>query len=89
MILSVRVNETTLSVALADGRKVSAPIGWYPRLSRGTQEVRNSWRLTPQGQGIHWPDLDEDIRLEDLLAGRMSGECQASFKNWLGQRPVA
>jgi hypothetical protein len=80
------VTDDTLTVELSDGRSISAPLAWYPRLLHGTVEERGRWRLIGQGRGIHWPDLDEDIRVEDLLAGRPSGESQPSFKKWLGQR---
>ncbi len=84
---SVRVSSDTLSMELTDGRAISVPVAWYPRLSHGTTEERNHWRLIGNGRGIHWPDLDEDISVENLLAGRPSGESQASLKRWLDQRP--
>ena len=80
------VNDDTLSVELTDGRTISVPVAWYPRLSHGTAEQRNHWRLIGNGRGIHWPDLDEDISVENLLAGKPSGESQSSFKRWLNQR---
>lgn len=83
---SVRVNEDTLSVELSDGRAISVPVAWFPRLSHGTAEERNHWRLIGSGRGIHWPDLDEDISVENLLAGQPSAESQTSFKRWLDQR---
>lgn len=82
----VRVNADALTVELADGRVLSAPIGWFPRLSHGTTDERNHWRLIGGGRGIHWPNLDEDISVENLLAGKPSGESQTSFKKWLKQR---
>ena len=82
----VQVGEATLSVDLSDGRAISVPLAWYPRLSHGTAEERNDWRLIGGGRGIHWPRLDEDVSVEGLLAGRPSGESQASFKRWLGER---
>lgn len=82
----VHLSEETLSVELTDGRTISAPVAWYPRLSHGTTEERNHWRLVGGGRGIHWPDLDEDISVENLLAGKPSGESQASFKRWLKER---
>src|SRR3990172_1158664 len=84
--LSVRVTEDTLSVDLADGRTVQVPLAWYPRLLHGTRQERNHWRLIGRGVGIHWPDLDEDISVEGLLAGKPSGESQRSFKRWLENR---
>jgi hypothetical protein len=82
----VEVTGDTLSVNLSDGRTISVPLGWYPRLAHATAEERRNWRLIGQGQGIHWEDLDEDISVEGLLAGRPSGEGQASFKRWLESR---
>ena len=82
----VTVTEDTLTVDLVDGRTVSVPLGWYPRLLHGTPEERTHWRLIGGGEGIHWPDLDEDIRVENLLAGNPSGESQRSLKRWLEGR---
>ena len=82
----VHLSDDTLSVELADGRAISVPVAWYPRLSHGTVEQRNHWHLIGNGRGIHWPDLDEDISVENLLAGKSSGESQASFKAWLEGR---
>jgi len=82
----VEVTGDTLSVDLSDGRTISVPLGWYPRLAHATVEERRNWRLIGQGQGIHWEDLDEDVSVEGLLAGRPSGEGQASFKRWLESR---
>ena len=73
-------------VELADGRTISAPLGWYPRLQHGTNAERKNWRLVGRGEGIHWPDLDEDISVENILAGKPSGESQSSFQRWLEQR---
>ena len=80
------VSDDTLSVNLSDGRTISVPVAWYPRLSHGTSAQRDHWRLIGNGRGIHWPDLDEDVSVENLLAGHPSGESQASFKRWLDQR---
>jgi len=82
----VRVTDDTLSVDLADGRSISVPLAWYPRLMHATPRERSNWRLVGKGQGIHWQDLDEDISVEGLLAGRPSGESQTSFKKWLEKR---
>ena len=81
-----QVNDDTLSVDLSDGRTISVPLAWYPRLSHGTSDERDHWRLIGNGRGIHWPDLDEDISVENLLADQPSGESQTSFKRWLDQR---
>jgi len=83
---SVLVSQDALSVELSDGRTISAPLAWYPRLLHGSAKERRNWRLIGRGQGIHWKDLDEDISVEGLLAGRTSGESQASFKKWLEAR---
>ena len=73
-------------VDLTDGRTVSVPVAWYPRLMLGTPQERSYWRLIGKGEGIHWPDLDEDISVENILFGRPSGESQQSFKSWLEAR---
>ncbi len=82
----VDVTEDALIIDLVDGRTISAPLGWYPRLLYGTPEERNKWRLIGQGEGIHWPDLDEDISVENVLLGEPSGESQRSFGRWLEER---
>ncbi|MBV9008137.1 MAG: DUF2442 domain-containing protein [Verrucomicrobia bacterium] len=82
----VRVSDDTLSVELADGRSVSVPLAWYPRLLHGTLSERSNYRLIGGGEGIHWPALDEDISVEGLLAGRASGERGESLRRWLESR---
>ena len=82
----VKVTDDTLTVDLTDGRTISAPILWYPRLAYGTSEERNHWELNGDGIGIHWPELDEDISVENLLKGQSSSESQQSLKRWLDQR---
>jgi len=82
----VTVTDDTLMVELSDGRSISVPLAWYPRLLNGTAKERSRWRLIGQGQGIHWPDLDEDISVENLLVGRPSAESQHSLKKWLRAR---
>lgn len=79
----VTVTEDALIVDLTDGRTVSVPLAWYPRLLHSTPEERNNWRLIGKGEGIHWPDLDEDISVENVVLGKPSGESQRSFKRWL------
>jgi hypothetical protein len=79
----VWVTEDTLSVAFSDGRTISVPMAWYPRLLHARPAERNKWRLIGRGQGIHWEDIDEDISVKSLLAGKASGESQASLKKWL------
>jgi Protein of unknown function (DUF2442) len=85
---NIVVTDDTLSVDLSDGRSISVPLAWFPRLLHGTQQERNNWRFVAAGEGIHWPDLDEDVSVEGLLAGRRSGESQGSFKRWLEERPT-
>ena len=85
-ITQVTVTDDTLTADLADGRSISAPLAWYPRLLNATPDERNHWRLIGRGGGIHWPDLDEDISAENLVAGQPSGESQASFQAWLASR---
>jgi len=84
--ISVSVSDDALCVDLADGRTISVPIAWYPRLAHGTPAERRNCRLIDGGEGIHWPDLDDDISVASLLAGRRSGESQASLKRWLTGR---
>ncbi|MHB1397259.1 MAG: DUF2442 domain-containing protein [Trichloromonadaceae bacterium] len=84
--VDVRVSEDTLSVELSDGRTISVPLGWYPRLEHAKVDERTNWRLIGKGRGIHWEDIDEDVSIEGLLAGRPSGESQASFRRWLEGR---
>jgi len=83
---TVRVSGELLRVSLADGRTIVAPLAWFPRLVHATPEERGNWRLIGRGKGIHWDDLDEDISVEGLLAGRASGESQESLKAWLHGR---
>lgn len=84
--VDVRVTEDTLSVDLSDGRTISVPLGWHPRLEHATPAERVNWRFIGDGRGIHWEDIDEDISIEGLLAGKPSGESQSSFKQWLQER---
>ena len=82
----VRVTADALSVELSDGRTITAPLAWFPRLLHGTVKERNHWRFIGRGEGIHWPDLDEDISVEGLVLGKPSGESQQSFTRWLEKR---
>jgi hypothetical protein len=84
--LNASLTDDTLSVDLSDGRSLSVPIAWFPRLLHSTEQERNNWRFIGKGQGIHWEDIDEDISIEGLIAGRPSGESQESFKKWLAKR---
>jgi len=83
----VHVTDDSLIVDLDDGRTISVPLAWYPRLLNGTPEERSHWRLIGNGEGIHWPDLDEDISVTGIILGRPSGESAESLKRWLAQRP--
>ena len=83
---SVSVSDDTLVVDLADGRTIAVPIAWHPRLAHGTAIERSNWRVIAAGEGVHWPDLDEDISVEGLLAGRGSSETQESLCRWLQRR---
>ena len=82
----VSSTEDALTVELADGRSISVPLSWYPRLVHATQRERDHWRLIGDGEGIHWPDLDEDLSVEGLLAGWPSGESERSFQRWLAAK---
>ena len=86
LAIGVTVSEDTLSVELADGRSIAVPLAWYPRLVHATPAERASWRLIGGGRGIHWPAVDEDISVANLLAGQPSAESQSSFKKWLASR---
>ena len=83
---NVVVTEDTLGVDLSDGRSISVPLAWFPRLVQATAQERENWRLIGRGVGIHWEDLDEDISVETLLLGLPSGESQASFQKWLAAK---
>ena len=81
--MAIAVTEDTLTAELSDGRTISVPLSWHPRLVYATPQERSNWQLIGGGQGIHWPDLDEDISIEGLLVGRKSGESHRSFQQWL------
>jgi hypothetical protein len=82
----IAITEDALTVDLDDGRTLSVPLAWYPRLLHGDPKERSNWRLIGKGEGIHWPELDEDISIQNLLSGKRSGESQSSFKRWLEAR---
>lgn len=84
--IDVVVTEDTLNVDLNDGRTVSVPLPWFPRLYHATPAEREKWRFIGEGQGIHWEDIDEDISVTSLLLGKGSGESQDSLKRWLDSR---
>ena len=83
---NVRVTDRELVVELRDGRVVSVPLAWYPRLAEGSPRERRRWELLGPGIGIHWPDLDEDISVDGLLRGLPSGESPASLSEWRSTR---
>ena len=83
---NITVTEETLTVELVDGRTISVPLAWYPRLLYSTPQEQNNWRFIGKGEGIHWPDADEDISVEHIIAGKPSGESQRSLKKWLDSR---
>ena len=84
----VTITADTLTAELADGRTIAVPLAWYPRLMHATDSERANWRLIGDDEGIHWADLDEDISVAGLLAGRPSGESQQSLRRWLAARPA-
>src|SRR3989304_3815462 len=83
---AVTVTDDALIVDLADGRTITVPLAWYPRLLQASPAERGNWRFVGDREGIHWPDPDEDISVEGLLAGKRSGETQSSLKSWLEKR---
>ena len=85
-ITNVIVTDDTLTIDLEDGRTISLPIGWYPRLAHGTSEERANWEISGAGYGIHWEDLDEDLGVEGLLLGKKSNESAESLARWLARR---
>jgi hypothetical protein len=84
--VGVAVSDEAIDVKLDDGRRLSVPLAWYPRLAHATPAERNHYELWGSGYAIEWPDIDEHISVEGLLAGRRSGECDASFSRWLATR---
>jgi hypothetical protein len=85
-VTRVDVTDERLTAHLSDGRIISVPLEWYPRLLHGTPAERAHYELSGSGYGIHWPDLDEDLHVDGLLEGRRSGESEASFTRWLEAR---
>jgi hypothetical protein len=83
---SVKFSDDAVTVSLDDGRALTVPLAWYPRLLHGTTSEREKYQLIGDGEGIHWPDLDEDISVEGLLAGKRSAESDASLSRWLAKR---
>ena len=85
-VSNIRIDAKKISVELLDGRTLIVPILWFPRLMSGTKDERNNWQIIGDGEGIHWPDLDEDISVEGLLAGKGSMESQKSLARWMDAR---
>jgi hypothetical protein len=84
--LDIQISDEWLTVNLTDGRVLRVPLHWYPRLVQATAAERNHWQLLGDGYAVEWPELDEHIGIEGLLAGRRSGESQMSFEQWLQKR---
>lgn len=84
--VNVVVSSNAIKVDLSDGDTLNVPLEWFPRLHYATMEERNNWRLIGMGHGIHWEDIDEDISVEGLMAGKPSYESRKSFNKWLNQR---
>jgi len=87
-IQGVTITDDTLSADLSDGRTISVPLAWYPRLMNASVEERKDWRFIASGEGIHWTQLDEDISIKNLILGQPSGESQKSLQRWLNARAV-
>jgi fructose-1-phosphate kinase PfkB-like protein len=87
-IQQLAITDDALTVDLSDGRTLSVPLAWYPRLQHGSTEERNDYRFIAGGNGIHWNQLDEDISVKNLILGQPSGESQKSFQRWLNNREV-
>ena len=85
-VQKVEISDTALTVDISDGRTISVPLSWYPRLVHGSEADRNNYKLIGNGSGIHWNDLDEDISVQNLIIGQPSGESQKSFQRWLNAR---
>jgi len=83
---NLAITDDSLVVDLSDGRSITVPLAWYPRLQHGTPDERNNFRWIGAREGIHWPDLDEDVSVENLILGQPSGESQDSFRRWLEER---
>ncbi len=86
--MTATLTDNSLTAELSDGRTITAPLVWFPRLVHGTPSERQNGRPIAGGRGIHWPALDEDISVENLLAGQRSGESQQSLQSWLAKRVV-
>jgi hypothetical protein len=85
-VQNATVADEKLTVELSDGRVISLPLAWFPRLVHATPQERGNWRLIGNGEGIHWSDLDEDVSVENVILGRPSGESQRSLERWIEER---
>jgi hypothetical protein len=85
----VAFSDDGMTVALDDGRTLSVPLAWFPRLLHGSEGERANYELIGDGEGIHWPELDEDISVEGLLAGRRSTESAESLRKWMQRRKAS
>lgn len=88
-VIEISFTADKLIVDLADNRSLLVPLSWYPRLLYATPAERQNWRLLGDGYAIEWPDLDEHIGIEGLLAGRRSGESERSIQHWLQNRSTS
>ncbi len=86
-VVGVAVTDDSLTVDLEDGRTLTVPIGWYPRLAYGSAAERANFQISAAGYAVHWPELDEDIGVEGLLLGKKSTESAASLERWLHRSP--
>ncbi len=86
LIEGVSLSEDTLTADLRDGRTISVPLAWFPRLMHSSPKERENWRLIGSGEGIHWDEIDEDISAKGLLLGKSANESPESFKQWLKAR---
>ena len=82
----VRINADDVVVELVDGRTLTVPLAWFPRLWYGSEQERGRFEIIGDGSYIHWPDLDEDLSIAGMLAGRRSRESADSLKRWLASR---
>ncbi len=83
---SVQISDDTLTLEIVDGRTISVPLMWYPRLWYGTPQERDHYEIFGDGAYVHWPDLDEYLTAEGILEGCRSGESPESLKKWLEDR---
>ncbi len=86
LAVDLRFTEDALTLVLADGRSLTVPLAWYPRLAHATQSERTHWQLLGGGYAVEWPDLDEHIGVAGVLARRRSGESEPSFKQWMASQ---